>query len=57
MWETCGVLQLGDFSHKIMQILSLGSIILKHVYGKKSQITYHINGPNKVETFTKIDCA
>jgi hypothetical protein len=57
MWETCGVLQLGDFSHKIMQILSLGSIILKHVYGKKSQITCHISGLNKVKTFKGIGCA
>ncbi len=52
-----GILQLGDFSHGIMQMLSLGSLILKHVYGKKSQTTYHINGPNKVETFKGIDCA
>jgi len=57
MWETCGILQLGDFFHRIMQMLSLGSLILKHVYEKKSQIAYHISGLNKVETFKGIDCA
>ncbi len=53
----CGILQLGDFFHGIMQMLSLGSLILKHVYGKKSQITCHISGLNKVKTFKGIGCA
>ncbi len=34
MWETYGILQLGDFSHRIMQMLSLGSLILKICMGK-----------------------
>jgi hypothetical protein len=30
---------------------------IKNMYGKKSQIAYHISDLNKVEAFKGIDCA